>query len=280
MKIAYTSDCHLDHFISPTRQHSSLISAVSRYITSVLKPLPADILVIAGDIGHYNQQNIELLRQLKDIYPEVAIVTGNHDCYLISDSQKSKYDWDSFNRLAEFESACTDLGVHVLKGTSTTINGITIGGCPMWYDLLTPADIHNWTQFMNDSRLILQGAPIRLPYSRDVATSFDTQAYYEQQVSLLSSLSDIDVFVSHVIPIIRPDSLQDPRYVGSEYNIFYESDNLDLLQATGASHCIFGHTHIQADFEYEGIRFLASAIGYPQESLPTSISILEIPHAT
>lgn len=277
MTIAYCSDTHVDMYL-PTNP-SDLEGAVSRYITNVLRPPDADCLIIAGDIGHYNHQNIELLKQLKQFYPEVLIVTGNHDLYLVSNSQQSKYNYDSFQRLSEFRQMCLDNGIHYLDGTSVTINDVTIGGCPMWYDLPTDTDKLHWVNSMNDSRLIMQGKPYRQHYAygySEVDPTFDTQSYYLGQVAKLKQLSNLDVFVSHVIPIIRPPELVDPRYRNSDFNIFYESDNIEALKATGAHTAIFGHTHITADFKFEDTRFLANAIGYPHEAIPSTIATFEV----
>jgi predicted phosphodiesterase len=256
---------------------------IEDFITNVLKPKPADCLVIAGDIGHYNVQNMILLEKLKEIYEEVIVVNGNHCMYLVSKNIQSKYDYSSFKRVAEFKQMCKDSGINYLDGDVVEIKGVKIGGTGMWYEL-EESEIYEWYNVMNDSRLILNG-PLERIYggwnmysssTTETKPSFNPINFYKQEVKKLEGLKDIDVFVSHVIPVPIPDEARDDRYKNDKYNKFYESNNLEKLQATGAKYSIFGHTHIEADFTLGGIRFLASAIGYPQENSYREIKVLEI----
>ena len=266
MTIAYISDVHLDHWMSSDTQPK-----LKQFIKRSLLPTPADILLVAGDIGHYNHQNIQLLKALKSFYPQIAVVHGNHDLYLVSDSQRHKYEWDSFNRIAEFKQLCIDSDIHYLDGDIIDVNGIRIGGLPMWYHV---PNIQQWRDFMNDGHQIFQGYPIPYPYSRVRECTFDTNAFYTEQVDKLSAMRDIDILLSHVIPAKFPDL--DDRYEDSVYDMYYSSDTEHLLKATGASHCVFGHTHVATTFESNGITYHASAFGYPGEKLDASIQTFEV----
>lgn len=285
MKIAYCSDLHVDFWVSEVNpQNPKTKTKLKKYIEDILKPVPADVLIVAGDIGHYNLQNIELLKLLKEYYAHVIVVTGNHDMYLINQSTSKKYKHDSFKRLTEFYNFCSANGIVCLNGTKVTIDGITIGGTSMWYNLPRESDIIGWKTSMNDSRLIKSGKVnefyVPLAYSGGywhIESTFDTQKYYENEVAKLRDLGECDVFVSHVLPIVMPDDVRDSRYSKNDrFNIFYESDNIELLKATGATKCIFGHTHINAKFQQDGIDFYASAIGYPSENKYNTIEVFEI----
>jgi predicted phosphodiesterase len=274
MTLAYCSDTHLDFWVKDFNPYSPKMKLkIADYIKKILNPKPADVLVVAGDIGHYNQQNLEMLVQLKEIYNEVIIVEGNHDMYLVSKNIQKKYDSNSNKRTREMRKLCEENGIIYLDGETVEINGIKIGGTGMWYNLPTDNDIQDWKEGMNDFRLIMNG-PIN-QYSSN--PSFNTQYHYKEEVKKLESLSDIDVFVSHVSPVIIPDNKRDPRYgVDNKYNKFYESDNFELLKATGAKHVIFGHTHIQEKFNIGDINFYISAIGYPQENKYHQIEVIEL----
>lgn len=187
-------------------------------------------------------------------------------------AQQEKYNYNSFERLSAFKQACLDNDIIFLDGNSVTVDNVVIGGCPMWYHV---ADIDKWRSFMNDGHYIMEGLDILLPYGLKRTRLFDTNKYYDEQVEKLLSLRNLDVFVSHVLPI-KPDSLIDDRYPDSEFEVYYHSNNIESLKATGAKHCIFGHTHTVKSFEQSGIHFHASAIGYPNEHLGSSIEILEI----
>lgn len=271
MKLAYTSDTHVDFF----KGASNTDKDMQWYIKHILKPIEADAIVIAGDISHYNAQSIALLTNLKHHYNHVIAVTGNHDMYLLSNSQKDDYNYSSFEKIQELREMCLANGIHLLDGESLTIDGVTIGGCPMWYQV---PDIQQWLRFMNDGHKIFEGYPLQMPYSLERMCTFDPNAYYEDQLLKLKSLKNLDVFVSHVVPASLGTT--DARYGTSEYDLYYQSDNIGALKETGAKYSIFGHSHCQYDKVVDGIRFLSSAIGYPGEQLPNSIEVIEITKET
>jgi len=284
MKIAYCSDTHVDYWnteLNPA--HENCKKKFDIYINTTLKPKPADVLIIAGDIGHFNNQNKVFLQMMKDIYSEVIITFGNHDMYLISKSIQAKYKYNSMSRLQEMKEMCSDIGVHVLDGNIIEINGVRFGGTPMWYNLPKQNDIIDWKDLLKDSRLIQNGIVRIYPdysgYStRNVVRStFDTQTYYLNQVANLQRISEqkCDIFVSHVCPVIIPDFIKERNFNTSKYDKFYESNNIELIKRTGAKICIFGHTHIQEEIEVVSIEFVASAIGYGDDE-SGEIRVLEI----
>ena len=286
MKLAYTSDTHLDFWVKDVNPQSPKTHLkIKKYIKEILKPKEADVLVVAGDIGHYNKQNLILLTELKKIYKEVIVVNGNHDMYLVSKNIQNQYDYLSFKRSDEMKQMCKDNDIHYLDGDIVEIEGVRIGGTGMWYHL-EDEDLYDWKDCMNDAQLIMNG-PITRSYggwtmynsgSDFISPTFKTQFHYEKEVKKLEKIKDIDVFVSHVSPITIPDEIKDERYGrNNKYNKFYESDNLKKLQETGAKHCVFGHTHIEKEFSVGGIDFHVSAVGYPQERKTSGeIKVLEI----
>jgi len=62
-----------------------------------------EVLVIAGDIGHYNDDNFYIIELLSKRYEKIFIIWGNHDLYLLSTQHREKYNYNSFNRLNEFK---------------------------------------------------------------------------------------------------------------------------------------------------------------------------------
>lgn len=59
MKIAYISDLHLDFYIQP---HASWERKMPRLLEELLPTEKADVLIIAGDLSHYNSQTKFALR--------------------------------------------------------------------------------------------------------------------------------------------------------------------------------------------------------------------------
>ena len=101
MKIDILSDLHLDFYFNPTVDITT--KNVKSFFDSIFtKDDDVDTLIIAGDIGHYNYQNIEVLKIIKkEYYKNIICVLGNHDYYLLNDAIKKQYDNNSFNRVKE-----------------------------------------------------------------------------------------------------------------------------------------------------------------------------------
>lgn len=80
LSVSILSDLHLDsHFPS-----SGITEAMVRKLFDpIFTPNgvdAADVLIIAGDLGHDNDQNITIIRVLREIYfKHIICVLGNHD---------------------------------------------------------------------------------------------------------------------------------------------------------------------------------------------------------
>ncbi|MBT2292076.1 metallophosphoesterase [Paenibacillus albidus] len=85
------SDVHLDFWVDNSSNQLKLSNRLDQFVASLVPEFPAKTLIIAGDLGHYNKQNLMLLTKLKMYYSRILLVAGNHDYYLISKSLKNKY---------------------------------------------------------------------------------------------------------------------------------------------------------------------------------------------
>jgi len=136
MKIDYISDLHIDFWF---KDYDSLNESElkSSYLhKNVFCNAQGEILLIAGDIGHYNHQNIvflELLLELYD-YKHIFFVLGNHDYYTIA-KERERFNADSFLRIKELKKSLQKYkNITLLDGEIYEYKGIKIGGCSMWYD--------------------------------------------------------------------------------------------------------------------------------------------------
>lgn len=283
MKIAYASDLHVDFWINELNfLNPRFKNLVDSYIENILRPPEADILIIAGDIGHYNKQNIEVLNKLGEYYKNIVVTFGNHDLYMISKTIQSNYDYNSFNRLSEFKQMCTENGIHFLDGDNIVIDGVRIAGGGMWYDI--DGDISGWKSSTNDAVYIMEHKPLSNEYQGMYGalipnhnTGFDCEKFYKNEVKKLENISECDVFVSHVIPVKLPPSLlPKSNRLNNRYRMMYESDNLELLKKIKAKYCIFGHSHTLYNNTYENINFLSSCIGYKSEKLNHKIEVFNV----
>lgn len=279
IKVDFTSDLHVDFWIKEKQSSRKLTKLVTEYINDILKPQGGDILVLAGDLGHYFTQDTEVLRQLKTIYSRVILVRGNHDMYLVSTNQRNIYKSKSSNRVQEMKDWCLSNEVDYLDGDIIDIDGFRIGGVGMWYNLPTPGTISQWNEVMNDSNLIIEGHdPIRFQYGYGASykeSQWDTQEYYESELTKLKAMRNLDLLVTHVPPVCIPEELKGV-YAEDRNSIFYETDNIEAVKKTGTETVISGHVHGEYSFETEGIQLLIYPVGYRFESSNSSIHQVEL----
>lgn len=89
MNIDYVSDLHLDFYIEPEGNQQNYTAKTRGFLQQLLPVMPAEVLVIAGDLSHFNQQSYETLQFFSEHYKQVFFVFGNHDYYLISKKQRA-----------------------------------------------------------------------------------------------------------------------------------------------------------------------------------------------
>jgi len=270
-KIGHISDLHLDFYISQ-KDPKRLEAPIRNYISKILKPEKYDILLLAGDLTHYNQQLFELLTQLKEFANHIMLVPGNHDLYLVNNSQKDKYNLQSENRLDEIRDWCSnEITIYFLEGQVINIDGLKIGGYGNWYDLPTNGLKYQWNEVMNDSNLIYGGSEqsiIMYGYGAvEKQSNWDTQKYRAKNEEYLQNIINerCHILLTHIIPCIRPDSEREFERVGDRNRIFYETDDIDKVKESECEVIVFGHTHEISDFDYEGINFISNGVGYPTE---------------
>ncbi len=285
MKVNFISDLHTDfHIRAKNPQDPKFNLRIAEFIDRMLpvdRTACGDVLIIAGDLGHYNQQAKEMLIQLKETYKDIIVVSGNHDRYLVSDHVCKQYEWQSQQRVDELQSMCNAIdGVHFLDGDVVDINGVRFGGLCGWYDLPNSGDIKHWRQALNDSNLIYDGYPIAGAYSYGARgkPDWDTQQHYIDELQKLAGVAreGCDVLVSHVAQILPPEQEMPVMYRGDPGNIFYWVDNYDLVKKTGCSHYIFGHTHDPYDYMTDDFNALCNPYGYPGENEGCRVKSFEI----
>lgn len=79
MKIAYTSDLHIDFYLRDA-QVSKL--TLDKFFGHYFRDAESKYLIIAGDIGHYPEQSMIFMDYLRELYgfEEILVVMGNHEC--------------------------------------------------------------------------------------------------------------------------------------------------------------------------------------------------------
>jgi len=265
MTIDILSDIHLDFYF---RSHRVKEEAVERLFSPIFTPSPADVLIIAGDIGHDNQQNINVLKHIQKLfgYKHIICVLGNHDYYLIDSSAKHCYKNKSLQRASEMRTLINDEeGMYCLDGNIVEIEGVRFGGCDSWYDgeyITKNCSIWNvhkdsyyidqlWQNSLNDAHYI---------------KAFDWQQMAIDEKKKLDKIyKDVDVMITHVNPSLNPQHTFE-LYRESELTAFFTFNGEKYLQEGSMRYWIFGHTHNETEYEMGNTHCIANPMGYPSES--------------
>lgn len=258
MKVSYVSDLHLDFHIPFTKNQIKFEQRTKRFINTLISSDKGskEVLVIAGDISHFNLQSYWCVDEFSKHYEHVLIVVGNHDYYLISKNQSNKYKNNSQNRVDELSHMVDHIeNVYMLTGDNIVFEykDVRFGGVSMWYPIATTSQKMFFNNISNDSQLI-KGLNIEKEHTRN-------QMQYE---TLLEK--NIDVMISH-FPVINIDS-------HFKYNS--TACYLTPVRDISAKHWVFGHSHEQKVYEKPYCSFYMNAIGYPEERLDLSIKSFEV----
>ena len=264
MKIHITSDTHLDFWIDVTNPQAKQIKMMNQLINYAMPEEKCDILLIAGDIGHYNWQNEMFFKELKKYYKHILWVFGNHDLYMVSKNVLKDFNANSWNRLDDMIERSNNIeGVHYLSGNILEIDGYKFGGHGMWYDgtyslrhfqMNHIEQMKYWQDFMNDSNLI------NVPDTPNGLIDWYTLSK-EAIEDVRDIVKECDVFMSHVGPDCS-------RVLSKWHNAgtgFYYFDGEELLCEMNENQAwIYGHTHDPAFFKnVYGCNMICNPLGYP-----------------
>lgn len=246
MKIDFVSDLHVNHWMMWTNNQLKWEKRTRSFANKLIENGNGEVLIIAGDFSEWNCQALWVLDECAKQYERVYFTYGNHELYLLTKSQKKKYN-DSMGRLDELINLASNIdNVYPLVKTVETYKGKVFAGDVMWY---LPKSMEDWNFFRNVSNdsehIFING------YSREDAV----RKMWKESMDWYETIEDkhIDVFVSHVPPIHNPYSPFDP-------NALYMVD----VPFINTENWICGHDHMQRQFVKAGVNFHMNAIGYPQ----------------
>jgi predicted phosphodiesterase len=157
MKIDFISDTHIDMYLRDGR------STIERFMDVFVTPNKGSrVLIIAGDIGHYDTENAEFLKACAARYEKVYYVLGNHDWYVLPDYPvKIKHAHERSERLKKL--LIGEDRIVFLDGTYDTFEDVVFFGFTGWYDgkyaienfSYTEERVNRlWFSVLNDSRMI------------------------------------------------------------------------------------------------------------------------------
>ncbi|MER1986488.1 MAG: metallophosphoesterase [Solibacillus sp.] len=243
MKISYISDLHFDFYVDLKAGWEAQSTAL---LQKLLPEDKGDVLIIAGDLSHFNEQSVFLLQFFSTHFAQILFVMGNHDYYVIEGEQHSAERAEDLQQQIKHLTNVTllaDFEVFMYEG-------VRFAGATNWYDLRKFAE-QQFFLTMNDSKYI---------------THFDIKIAHMIEQSRYADLQPVDVLITHV-PTVRIFSHD---YYGKS------TCYLNELPELKATHYIFGHCHEQNVYEKYDCKFYINALGYPRQGLERSIKTFEL----
>lgn len=290
LNVYYISDTHLDDNIKETNDSVKLQDKISKFVNNLhidIEKSANNVIVVAGDIGHYFVQNKYFLLKMKELFDNVIYVPGNHDYYLISNSQQEKYSYDSYNKIIELKEFCLKNNIHFLDGEYIELFGFKIAGAMSYWDstyyktLKPNSHEYEVNEFyerrMNTMNFIMFGKkPYKIPLAYGeylLKSSFSIKSFREEQIAKLQNICDseykIDLMISHYPPIIDLNFKEED--IDDEINTFYSFDGSKYQTIIKPKIWIFGHYHHKQNIINNGTNYLSNPIGYLSDKLNAKI---------
>ncbi len=264
MIIDIISDLHFDTYFDEIFDNELELEVAYDFYDPFFLNREADLLIIAGDLGHINRQNINLLKMFQQrYYQHIVMVAGNHDYLLYSRRGDGAIYSDSIERINDFKLRVNNIdGLYFLDGNVVTIDEVRFGGSMGWYDgsyvlknmpHFHPVSINVlWRECMPDSRAII-------PMKR-------YNDFFKDEYQKIKNVSlSCDVMITHINPSSDPDHTHQ-KYRNENSTAFYTFDGDELLQATSAKYWIYGHTHLAYNYKLHDVDVICNPFGYPQNN--------------
>jgi predicted phosphodiesterase len=214
-----------------------------------------DVLIAAGDIHSPATAAVDWLAARANGKP-VVFVPGNHEWY----APLGHFDVESEapRAMAEAERQA----VHMLMGGAVVIAGVRILGAPLWTDYALygepERDMGIARRGMNDHRIIFP-RPGSGPLDPREALGWHRRDRVWLETELAKPFNGTTVVVTHHLP--HPNSIA-PKYLGDPLNPAFCSDLTALVEGSGASLWVHGHTHESCDYHAGTTRVVCNPKGY------------------
>lgn len=245
MKLSHMSDLHLDFHVPFHKNQSKWRKNTKSFIQQLIQTDNSEheVMVIAGDLSHFNTQSYWALEEFSYAYEQVFFCFGNHDFYLVSRNQEQKYKGHSLNRMNELLQLVSSLeNVTPLIGFEKhqITKEISIAGDTFWYPIETDDQIVYFYEISNDSQLIKR---------------LNVGLEYNYSMSNYNNLDESTIIVTHVPPITTPS------------HRIHNSTACYLTPITElkATHWIYGHVHEQCEIIKPYGNFYSNTLGYEHD---------------
>lgn len=197
-----------------------------------------EILVIAGDFCELRHLDIRWLEILRNKWPNIIYVPGNHDYYGNNFSPKT---------LDVMRTFC-----NVLDREEISVNDIVFAGATLWF----PHKRTNLEQYISDFHAIKPTGYTQ--FHNWVNSEHMRDKWFFQWKA------QADVWITHHMPFAQSIA---PRWAGHHLNRFFYAQCEDML-----SECrkkpkaiVHGHTHDACTYSFLDTPVYCNPMGYPNE---------------
>ncbi len=260
MKIDILSDLHFDNYFYNKYTNDDVVKFYSQFIDF---NNCGDVLVIAGDLGHNNNQNIKILKILKQFYKNIVCVLGNHDYYLTGKENKSLFK-GSYERVDNMRALINKVeGMYCLDGDIVEIDGIKFGGANGWYNegFLQVNYPHKFFQKYSTNIMWQNCTP---DYKNILEIENFDDIYEIEKPKIEKVYKDCDVMITHVNPCAKKEYL--PFKYQNPSSTFFCFDGEEYLKNGNMKYWIFGHNHNVIEYEEFNVKCICNPLGYHKES--------------
>ncbi len=216
---------------------------------------PADVVVLAGDIGVRRSGLEYAKRQFADT--PVIYVAGNHEYY-----------GSAIPHLTDkLRVATADTNIRFLENESVVLNGVRFLGGTLWTDMCLlgrdslPMVLEETKRMMTDCRRIRRSPQFRKFSGKDMA-HFHRLSVEWLAAQLAQPHEGPTVVITHHAPSAR--SLAE-NYREDLLCPVYASDMDAFVEQSGAALWVHGHTHRCVDYHIGQTRVISNQRGYPGE---------------
>lgn len=264
--IDYLSDLHIDHHISDGTNYNKVHNFIKTYVLPLDFSTKRKVLVLAGDIFDKSDSALQVFNVFKEYYEHVVYVYGNHECYVYDKNMISTEE-----KLDVIRESAKVSKVHMLEGTTVTIDGVSFGGGSAWYDFsygYTFGEDYDtmynlWKNYMSDGRLIADYMMSSGGYSVDRYNVLDFKRFLSDRMAQIQSIPEnTDVVITHISPSV-PEEL--PKEYKNATTGFYFFDGEKEIERINPKLWIFGHTHNEYNYKYNNTTLVCNPFGYQSE---------------
>jgi Icc-related predicted phosphoesterase len=214
-----------------------------------------DVLIAAGDIHDPLSEGVRWLAERSGGRP-VIYVPGNHEWYAHRKRFTVRDESARAQELAE------ELGIHLLQDSEVIIDGVRFLGSTLWTDFEIFGNgrmaMRNAGRWMNDFRVIFP-TDQREALSPEQTLRWHMKSRFWIEEALREPFDGKIIVVTHHLP--HPRSVH-PQYANDPVTPAFCSDLSELVENSGATLWVHGHTHTSCDYMAGETRVVCNPKGY------------------